>query len=456
MHIAEIKDHLKVKLKYFLEFRRTNKQDNFRPIMNEYKIREISKQLELPASTIRFWEMEFSDFVDPIRTNGGQRRYSQKDISSLNKIKELLYARKMTIIQAKLFLKNGSPDPIENSLANKSILITGGTGFLGKQLCNYIVTKGNPRVIRIFSRDATKQHEMKKFFGEDIVRYIIGDIRDAYRLKRAMEGVDIVIHAAALKQIPSCDFNPFEAVKTNIQGVENIIDAAIDVGVCKVMALSTVEAVNPVSLYGTTRLCAEKIITRAGAYSGSRITKFSCVRLGNIIGSTGNLITAIEDQRKTQRITIADPSMTSFWATMEETLEHIMNSLEMMQGGEIFVAQTASASNLTIVKATAPECAVNITGLTSGDKRHEILINEEEGRNTVSSSKNYVILPADDHYSNPNFKNYKPVNEGFIYSSAGNDKWITVEELRQSLYGFSASQSSFTSDTWNVENISGI
>ncbi|MGV8056581.1 MAG: polysaccharide biosynthesis protein [Smithellaceae bacterium] len=424
--------------------------------MNKYKIQEISKHLELPASTIRFWETEFSGFIDPIRTNGGQRRYSQNDINYLTKIKELLHARKMTITQAKLFLKNDAFDQDENSISNKSILITGGTGFIGKHLCNYLLTKCNPQVIRIFSRDETKQHEMKKKFGEDIIRYFIGDIRDAYRLKRAMEGVDIVIHAAALKQIPSCDFNPFEAVKTNVQGVENIIDAAIDVGVQKVLTLSTGEAVNPVNLYGATRLCAEKILTRGSAYSGSRSTKFSCVRLGNIIGSPGNMMAALEDQRKTGKITIADPSMTSFWTTVEQSLEHIINSLSLMQGGEIFVANTSSAKNLNIVKAIAPECAIKIAGLTSGDKRHEILITEEEGRNTVIHKNAYVILPNNGNCNKSNLGDSQPVSEGFIYSSAHNDKWITAEEIRQSLYGFSIPENNFSSVSWNVENTSRI
>lgn len=420
--------------------------------MNEYKIQEVSKQLDLPASTIRFWETEFSDFIDPARTNGGQRRYSQKDIDYLFKIKELLYAKKMPITQAKLFLKKGTTDPDENFLTNKSILITGGTGFIGKHLCNYLLTKGNPQVIRIFSRDETKQHDMKKVFGEDIVRYFIGDIRDAYRLKRAMEGVEIVIHAAALKQIPSCDFNPFEAVKTNIQGVENIIDAAIDAGVQKVVALSTGEAVNPVNLYGTTRLCAEKIFTRGGAYSGSCGTRFCCVRHGNIIGSPGNLITAYEEQRKTGLINIADPAMTSFWTTHEQSIELILNALRLMQGGEIFIAHTSSVKNLTIAKAIAPECAIKITGLTSRDKRHEILITEEEGRNTLYCPGTYIILPPAVDPDKSNFNDAKQVTEGFVYSSADNNKWINPEEFRQSLYSQTLLQNNFSSISWNMDN----
>jgi UDP-N-acetylglucosamine 4,6-dehydratase len=419
--------------------------------MSEYKIQEISKKLELPASTIRFWENEFSDFIEPTRTHGGQRRYSQKDIDHLIKIKELLYIKNMSISQAKLFLKNSITVSDDNSFSGKSVLITGGTGFIGKHLCNYLLKNCNPQVIRVFSRDEIKQHEMKKIFGDDIVRYFIGDIRDAYRLKRAMEGVEIVIHAAALKQIPSCEFNPFEAVKTNIQGVENIIDGAIDVGVKKVVALSSGEAVNPVNLYGTTRLCAEKIITRGSAYSGARGTLFCCVRHGSIIGSPGNLISSYEDQRETGKINIADPAMTSFWTPLEQSIELIMSAMKLMQGGEIFVPHTFSIKNMTIAKAIAPECEINITGLTSKDKRHETLITEEEGRNTLAGPNIYIILPSDAFSGKFNLKDAKPVKEGFVYSSADNNSWIGAEEFQQSIYNFSIPQNNFSSISWDLE-----
>jgi UDP-N-acetylglucosamine 4,6-dehydratase len=405
---------------------------------------------------MRFWENEFPDLVEPARTSGGQRRYSQKNIDHLAIIKQLLYVRNMSITQAKQYLKNGVVSPQENFLHNKSILITGGTGFIGKHLCEYLLNNFNPQVIRIFSRDEIKQHEMKEIFGDDIVRYFIGDIRDSYRLKRAMEGMEIVIHAAALKQIPSCDFNPFEAVKTNIQGVENIIDAAIDVGVNKVVALSSGEAVNPVNLYGTTRLCAEKIFTRGSAYSGARDTRFCCVRHGSIIGSPENLIKTFEEQRKKGWIKIPDPAMTSFWTTLDQSLALIINSLRLMQGGEIFVANTASINNLAVAKAVAPECEIKITGLTSKDRRHETLITEEEGRNTIKYNSAYVILPPDIPKDKSDFKEAQPVGEGFIYSSADNSKWITAEEFRQILYSFSVPQNNFSSISWGLENASRI
>jgi UDP-N-acetylglucosamine 4,6-dehydratase/5-epimerase len=437
-------------------FRNEIKTRFIRPIMSGYKIQEVSKQLELPTSTIRFWGTKFSDFINPTRTNGGQRRYFQKDIDNLAKIKDLLYTKKRTITESKLILKNIVVASDDNSLANKSILITGGTGFIGKHLCNHLLTKCNPQVIRIFSRDEKKQHEMKKLFGEDAVRYFIGDIRDAYRLKRAMEGVDIVIHAAALKQIPTCDFNPFEAVKTNIQGVENIIDAAIDVGVRKVAALSTGEAVNPVNLYGTTRLCAEKILTRGSAYSGSRGTCFCCIRLGNIIGSPGNLIAAYEEQKKAGKIHIADPSMTSFWTTCEQSIELILNALSTMQGGEIFVARSFSIKNMHIANAVAPECALKITGMTTQHKLHEIMITEEEGRNTASNTYTYIILPAERPSRQMNFKDAIPVKAEFSYCSATNDKWLTTDEFRQLLYNFNAPETDTFFSSWAHNNVSRI
>lgn len=424
--------------------------------MSEYKIQEISKKLALPASTIRFWENEFSGLIEPARTNGGQRRYSEKDIDYLKKIKELLYSRNMSISQAKLFLKEGVPDSDDKSISGKSVLITGGTGFIGKHLCRHLLGNCNPGAIRIFSRDEKKQHDMKKIFGEDIVRYFIGDVRDAYRLKRAMEGADIVIHTAALKQIPSCDFNPFEAVKTNIQGVENLIDAAIDVGVKKVLAISTSESVSPLNLYGTTRLCAEKIFTRGGAYSGSRGTRFCCVRHANIIGSPDNLIKSFEEQRPSGQICIADPSMTSFWMTMEQSLELILKALELMQGGEIFIASTPSVKNIAIAKAVAPECDIKITGLSSQSRKHELLITEEEGRNTVKCDDVFVILPPDISRNKSNIKNARPVEDGFTYKSNDNDRWITAEDFRLNLYGHISLQNNFSSISWNMENSSRI
>jgi UDP-N-acetylglucosamine 4,6-dehydratase/5-epimerase len=426
--------------------------------MNEIKIQDVSKKLELPASTIRFWETEFSDFIKPTRTNGGQRRFSQTDIDHLSEIKELLYVKNMSITQANFFLKNGGINLTDNFLFNKSILITGGTGFIGKHLCKHLLEKYNPQVIRIFSRDEAKQHEMKKFLGgsEDDVRYFIGDIRDAYRLKRAMEGVEIVIHAAALKQIPSCDFNPFEAVKTNIQGVENIIDAAIDVGVQKVVALSTGEAVNPVNLYGTTRLCAEKIFTRGNAYSGARGTSFCCVRHGNIIGSPGNLITAFEEQRKTGKIIIPDPAMTSFWITREQSIELILNALRMMQGGEIFVARSYSIKNMDIAKAVVPECALKIAGMTTQHKLHEIMITEEEGRNTASTLHTYIILPTERSNQQMNYKDAIPVNATFSYNSAGNDTWLTTDDFRQMLYNLNTRETGISFSSWTNDNVSRI
>ena len=403
----------------------------------EYRIQEVSKKLQVPKSTIRFWETEFSGLVKPKRTDGGQRRYSEEDIDNLVQIKKILHNKNRTIDQAKRLLKIGNADIGKIDWEKQSILLTGGTGSFGKHFCKIMLEKYHPKVIRIYSRDELKQHEMRQKFGEKYIRYFIGDVRDPNRLKRAMEGVDIVVHAAALKQVPACEYNPLEAVKTNIHGAQNVIDAAIDTGVKKVVALSTDKAVNPVNLYGATKLCAEKIFIQGNAYSGSRGTRFSCVRYGNVIGSRGSVIPLFREQEKPGKISITDKKMTRFWLTLDQAIELVNNALCHMQGGEIFVPKIPSMKIMDLAKAIARDCDIEVIGIRPGEKIHEILITEEDGRNTVMYKGMYVIMPNHSWWEKQNYKKGNRLSEGFVYTSNKNDEWLTVEDLREIIYGSS-------------------
>ena len=401
----------------------------------KYRIQQVSEKIEVPRSTIRFWETEFPELVKPERSNGGQRRYSRQDISNLQKIKTLLHHKNKSIDQARIILKQGNTDTGKIDWQNQSILLTGGTGSFGKHFCKVMLEKYHPKVIRIYSRDELKQHEMRQIFGDDVIRYFIGDVRDADRLKRAMEGIDIVIHAAALKQVPSCEYNPFEAVKTNVYGAQNVIDAAIDTGVKKVVALSTDKAVNPVNLYGATKLCSDKIFIQGNAYSGPRGTHFSCVRYGNVIGSRGSVIPLFREQKKTGKITITDKRMTRFWLTLDQAVELVVNALCHMQGGEIFVPKIPSMKIMDLAKAVAPECKMKVIGIRPGEKLHEALIMEEEGRNTVAFNGMYVIMPNLSWWERQNYKTGKKLPDDFVYTSNNNDEWLTVDDLTKIIYG---------------------
>ncbi|MGB5158666.1 MAG: UDP-N-acetylglucosamine 4,6-dehydratase (inverting) [Desulfobacterales bacterium] len=322
----------------------------------------------------------------------------------------------------------------------QTILLTGGTGSFGKHFCKVMLEKYHPKTIRVYSRDELKQHEMRQIFGEDIIRYFIGDVRDSNRLKRAMEGADMVIHAAALKQVPSCEYNPFEAIKTNIHGAENIIDAAIDTGVKKVVALSTDKAVNPANLYGATKLCAEKIFIQGNSYSGSRGTRFCCVRYGNVIGSRGSVVPLFNEQKKTGRITITDDRMTRFWITLDQAVELVIKAITHMQGGEIFVPKIPSMRITDLAKAVAPECEIEIIGIRPGEKLHEALLMEEEGRNTVVYDGMFVIMPNYSWWQRQNYNNGTPLPEDFTYVSNLNDEWLSIEDLSKLIADSAKSQ----------------
>ena len=313
---------------------------------------------------------------------------------------------------------------------NQVVLITGGTGSFGKKFTEILLKTYHPKKVIIFSRDELKQHEMRlSGFNQDNLRYFIGDVRDYPRLKRAMEGVDIVVHAAALKQVPACEYNPMEAIKTNIEGAQNVIDAALDKGVKKVLAISTDKAVNPVNLYGATKLCAEKLFVQSNAYAGGKHTLFSCTRYGNVVGSRGSVIPLFLKQKDSGKITITDSRMTRFWLTLEQGVEFVIKSIVQMNGGEVFVPKIPSMKIMDLAKAIAPDCEVDFIGIRPGEKLHEVLLSEDEARHTLELENMYVIQPAHPWWRTDNWDAGKTPGEGFSYTSDQNDAWISVEQL---------------------------
>ena len=321
------------------------------------------------------------------------------------------------------------------NLSDTSILVTGGTGSFGKAFIREVLKKYNPKRLIIFSRDELKQHDMQKEgYDDKRLRYFIGDVRDRNRLYRAMHGVDIVVHAAALKHVPACEYNPFEAVQTNILGAQNIIDAAIDAGVKKVVALSTDKAVNPVNLYGATKLVAEKVFVQGNAYSGEGGTRFSCVRYGNVVGSRGSVIPLFLKQKDTGVVTVTDERMTRFWLTLDQGVEFVLKCLGAMCGGEVFVPKIPSMKVMDLKEAVAPKCKVKVIGIRPGEKLHEVLISCDEARHTVEIDGMFVIKPEDPVWDVTKFwSKGKSLPADFRYASDTNKEWLTVEELRKML-----------------------
>jgi UDP-N-acetylglucosamine 4,6-dehydratase len=284
----------------------------------------------------------------------------------------------------------------------------------------------------VFSRDELKQHEMQTSgFDHPSLRYFIGDVRDVDRLKRAFSGITVVVHAAALKQVPACEYNPFEAIQTNIMGGRNVIDAAIDQGVRRIVALSTDKAVNPINLYGATKLCAEKMFVQANAYAGARETRFSCARYGNVVGSRGSVIPVLLEQRRRGKITITDPRMTRFWLTLEQGVKFVIRCIEQTHGGEIVVPKIPSMRLVDLAETIAPGCQVEYIGIRSGEKLHEVLVSEDESRQTLETEDMYVIQPSHPWWEAQNWVNAKQLPEGFRYSSDGNERWLTRRELEE-------------------------
>jgi UDP-N-acetylglucosamine 4,6-dehydratase len=320
-------------------------------------------------------------------------------------------------------------------LNDKTILITGGTGSFGKKCTEIILKRYKPRKIIIFSRDEMKQFEMAQVFSDkkyDCIRYFIGDVRDKERLHRAFHGVDYVIHAAALKQVPAAEYNPFEAVKTNIIGAQNVINVAIDQGVKKVIALSTDKAANPINLYGATKLCSDKLFVAGNSYVGRDDTAFSVVRYGNVVGSRGSVIPFFLKQKEKGILPITDPRMTRFWITLEHGVNFVLDGLERMVGGELFVPKLPSMKIMDLAKAIAPECKTEIIGIRPGEKLHEVMVPRDDARRALELDNCYIIQP-DFRFFTRRFKNDdgKPTPGDFEYNSGTNTWWLTKEELNE-------------------------
>lgn len=318
-------------------------------------------------------------------------------------------------------------------LDDATILVTGGTGSFGRRFVELVLREQDPKAIRIYSRDELKQVQMQARFRDSRLRFLIGDVRDRDRLYRAMNGVDLVIHAAALKQVPVAEYNPLEAVKTNIEGASNVIDAAIDNGIPKIMALSTDKAVHPVNLYGATKLVAEKLMIQANAYSGPRRTHFSVVRYGNVVGSRGSVVPVFQDQAKAGMLTITDEQMTRFWITQEESVRFILRCVDLMRGGEVFVPKIPSIRLPDLAKAIAPEARLKVMGIRPGEKLNEILITEEEAPHTREFEDYFIIEPEHPFWKVEARPGGKALPTGFRYTSDGNTHWLDVSQLREML-----------------------
>src|SRR5215475_14247736 len=346
-----------------------------------------------------------------------------------DRAKQLRYTT-LSIIASRLKARLQSRSPGMN-WSEQVVLVTGGTGSFGKKFVETMLRNYHPQKLIIFSRDELKQHDMRTAgFDHPSLRYFIGDVRDPQRLERAFSGVTVVVHAAALKQVPACEYNPFEAIQTNINGGKNVIDAAINQGVRQALALSTDKAVNPINLYGATKLCAEKMFVQANAYAGIKDTRFSCARYGNVVGSRGSVIPVFLEQRKRGRITVTDPRMSRFWITLDQGVRFVIRCLEQMHGGEIFVPKIPSMRMIDLAECIAPGCEIETIGIRPGEKLHESLLSEDEARNTVEVEGMYVIRPSYPWWKGENWVIGRALPDGFRYTSDTNSDWLTPERLQ--------------------------
>lgn len=323
-------------------------------------------------------------------------------------------------------------------LNNKTVLVTGGTGSFGHHFVNYVLDHYNPKKIIIYSRDEFKQFNMQNEYKKygDVLRFFIGDVRDKERLQRAMNGVDYVIHAAALKQVPACEYNPIEAIKTNVNGACNVIDASLDAGVKKVVALSTDKAVNPINLYGGTKLVSDKLFTAANAYSGENGTIFSVVRYGNVAGSRGSVIPFFQNiiNNGGTKLPITDYRMTRFWISLEQGVELVIKALEEAQGGETFISKIPSFKITDLAEAMLPGCEMPEVGIREGEKLHEIMVTREDSMHTYEYDKHYIVYPNYDWWNKSKvILGGTLVEPEFEYSSGTNKEWMGVEDIREKL-----------------------
>ena len=313
------------------------------------------------------------------------------------------------------------------------ILITGGTGSFGKKLTKIVLEEYNPKKLIVFSRDELKQFEMAQQFSEyeAKIRYFIGDVRDKDRLMRALHGVDYIVHAAALKQVPAMEYNPSEAIKTNVIGAMNVIDSAINSNVKKVIALSTDKACNPINLYGATKLCSDKLFIAANAYSGDAGTRFSVVRYGNVVGSRGSVVPFFKEKMKEGILPITDERMTRFWITLDQGVRFVIKNFERMCGGELFVPKIPSMNIMDLAKAIAPNCKTKNIGIRPGEKLHEVMISIDDSRNSIELDDCYIIQPAFNWWRDNIHPEGKPMPDGFYYGSDTNKEWLTVTKLQE-------------------------
>lgn len=322
---------------------------------------------------------------------------------------------------------------------NQKILVTGGTGSFGKKFIRVLLDEYCPEKLIVYSRDELKQHEMRSSgFDHPSLRYFIGDVRDLPRLRRAVQDVDIVVHAAALKQVPACEYNPMEAVKTNILGSANVVDAAIDARVKKVLFLSTDKAVTPVNLYGATKLTAEKLVVASNAYAGDMQTRLSCVRYGNVVGSRGSVVPIFIRQRENgNQLTITDERMTRFWLSLEQGVRFVISNIERMHGGEVFVPKIPSTKIIDLARVIAPDAEIKVIGIRPGEKLHEMMISRDESRSTIELEDRFIVEPFGHLWFRHNWEEEgKRVPDGFKYTSDNNSEWLTVEQIRQLVQPF--------------------
>ncbi|WP_042142585.1 UDP-N-acetylglucosamine 4,6-dehydratase (inverting) [Paucisalibacillus sp. EB02] len=317
-----------------------------------------------------------------------------------------------------------------NNFKDKTILVTGGTGSFGKKFIKNILKYDVKKVI-VFSRDELKQYEMKQEFKDKRMRFFIGDVRDKDRLYRAFDGVNYVVHAAAMKHVDACEYNPFEAIKTNINGAQYIIEAAIDRGVQKVVALSTDKACSPINLYGATKLASDKLFIAANSYAGDKNTAFSVVRYGNVVGSRGSVVPFFKKMKDTGTIPITDERMTRFWITLDQGVQFVIDSFNRMHGGELFVPKIPSMKVTDLAEAIAPNCQIEFVGIRPGEKLHEAMITTDDARRTIDMGDYYIIQPEFPWWKSEFAHDGKDLKDGFSYESNTNGDWLTVQQLRE-------------------------